>query len=202
VVFTEVDLVSDATSLIEWLREFHRLVHTRTAGLDEHTLNWRPHADMNSIGVTLWHFSRWWDLIAVTYLDGQPTLAHHWWSDGWAARTGYDPTGLGTRGLGVLTGYTPQEARRVPPMPLADLLVYFDSVIAHTIAALATVSPERLEALAPGEEPGDPSASSLYLVVRNTIRGSIQHVGEIEALTMLRRLTFNRTGPTPQDPAL
>ena len=183
--------MSDAASLTEWLLEFRRLVHTRSADLDERTLNWRPHPDMNSVGVTLWHFSRWWDLIAVNYLDRQPMPTQHWWTDGWAARTGYDPAGLGSRGLGVLTGYTPEEARAVPAMSLSDLGAYFDTVIGHAVSALGRVSAERLVALAPGEAEGNPAASSLYLVVRNTIRGSIQHVGEIEALTRLAGLTLD-----------
>ena len=87
------------------------LITDLRAGIERHlattpepALHWRPAREMNSIGDTVWHVARWLDL-CDSWLRNAAPETQHWIADGWAERTGYDPRGVGTDGLGVLSGY-------------------------------------------------------------------------------------------------
>src|SRR5260370_26685495 len=69
------------------------------ASTPEGALHWRPAREMNSIGDTVWHVARWLDL-CDSWLRNAAPETQHWIADGWAARTGYDPRGVRTDGLG------------------------------------------------------------------------------------------------------
>jgi hypothetical protein len=134
----------------------------------------------------VWHFSRWLDVVGRAFA-GQPAGGELWHTAGWAARTGYDPSGIGYGGLGVLTGYTWTEVTRVPTLSAAELLDYLDQVTDRLLRALDGMPTEVLHAPAPGSG----GTRSRYSRLSAVLQGSFGHVGEIEALTAMRarRLT-------------
>ena len=157
-------------------------VREMVEGLSPEELAWRPDALGNSVGVTVWHFARWLDVLTARVLADGPVSAERWHADGWAARTGYDPTGTGYKGLGVVTGYTAEDVDAIPNLPGADLLAYLDQTIADLRTAILAHPPGGLSTPVPGI--GAPR--SVYAAVKPILFGSIGHAGEIAALNGLR----------------
>jgi hypothetical protein len=168
-----------AQVLAAWLGDLVAMVHQQIAGLTAEELAFQPDPEGNSIGVTVWHFSRWLGVIGRA-VAGQPPSGELWHTAGWAARTGYDPTGIGYQGLGVLTGYTWDEVARVPALSAAELLDYLGQVSDRLLQALDGMPTEVLHAPAPG------GSRSHYSRLSAVLQGSFGHVGEIEALKTMR----------------
>ena len=103
-------------------------------------LYWQAHRETNSIGVTMWHYTRWFDLLGTVTLVGGETESQHWFRDGWMERTGYDPRGIGSGGLGLITGYTVDEMLAVPRLPASELAEYLRASMASALVALRAVS--------------------------------------------------------------
>ena len=104
-VITPEPVLTGKDMLAGWLEDFARGVREEIAELSPEALAWRPREQSNSIGVTVWHCARWLDVIAIQALKSLPGDQEHWRTQGWAARTGYDPRGHGQAGLGNITGY-------------------------------------------------------------------------------------------------
>jgi hypothetical protein len=115
----------------------------------------------------VWHFSRWLDVVGCAF-TGEPPSGELWHTAGWAARTGYDPTGIGGHSLGVLTGYTWAEVAQVPTLSAAELLAPSTGRDAHRGPAHPA--------------PGLGGTRSRYSRLSAMLQGSFGHVGEIEAL--------------------
>jgi hypothetical protein len=88
-------------------------------------------------------------------------------ADGWAARTGYDPRGIGTDGLGVLSGYTFAEVEAIPKLRGDQLRAYLAAVCDDVIPRLRRV---------------DDAAAHRY---QDVVQGTFGHLGEIAALRTL-----------------
>lgn len=189
-----------ATELIaEWIDELQRQVRRRIEHLDGAELAWRSDPGGNPRGVTVWHFSRWLDFMGVCAFAGRPQSEQVWFTNGWAARTAYDPRGLGEDGYGTLTGYTLDDVAKVPLLPVDDLLTYLGEVCAALRAQILALSPDELRAPAPGrahpEPGGTPPADSERQQSRlewltQILTGSFRHAGEIETLNALRKRTL------------
>jgi DinB superfamily len=165
------------------------LVQTLAASLREElgelspeALAWQPDPEGNGIGITVWHVSRWLDLLAVQILQARPAPEEQWHTRGWAARTGYDPRGIGYRGLGALTGYTWAEVEAVPPLPAADLLAYLDQAATALRDHLLALPTAALWQPAPGGN----GTRTVYDYVKGPLLGAYGHIGEIAALKALR----------------
>jgi hypothetical protein len=176
-----------AAVLAAWLGDLTAMVHEQIAGLSADELAFQPDPQGNSIGVTVWHFSRWLDEVGRAF-TGQPPSAALWHTGGWAARTGYDPTGIGYEGLGVLTGYTWTEVTQVPALSAAELLDYLGQVTDRLLGQLDSMPTEALHAPAPGLG----GTRSRYARLSAVLQGSFGHVGEIEALDAMRRRAMRR----------
>jgi hypothetical protein len=83
-----------------------------------------------------------------------------WHTGGWATRTGYDPTGTGHQGLGVLTGDTWAEVTQVPALSAAALLDYLGQVTDRLHQALDGMPTEVLHAPHPAW--AAPAAATRY----------------------------------------
>jgi len=167
--------------LAAWLGDLVAMVHQHIAGLTAEELAFQPDPQGNSIGVTVWHFSRWLDVVGRAFA-GQPASSELWQTAGWAARTGYDPTGIGDQGLGVLTGYTWADVTQVPTLSAAELLNYLGQVTGRLLGQLDGMPTEILHAPAPGLG----GTRSRYSRLSAVLQGSFGHVGEIEALRAMR----------------
>jgi hypothetical protein len=106
-----------AESLTEWCRDLHEELTARVALLTPEDLAWQSHPDANSAGVTVWHVTRWLDVLATRAFTGRDAAADLWHTAGYRRTTGYEPDGIGYLGLGTLTGYTPEEMRDIPALP-------------------------------------------------------------------------------------
>ena len=156
--------------LADWVADLRRGIERDLARTPETALHWRPARETNSIGDTVWHIARWLDLIAMWLANAAPET-QHWIADGWAERTGYDPRGLGTDGLGAISGYTFDEVEAIPRLRSDQLRAYLAAVCDDVIAKLRAC---------------DDVAARRYTGV---IQGTFGHQGEIAALrTLFERL--------------
>jgi hypothetical protein len=168
--------------LDDWLETLEEMTHEAVASLSPAELAWRPDPLANSVGLTVWHYARWLDVLAVRVLDDRPAEDELWQAGGWAARTGYDPRGVGYLGLGVITGYTAEEAAAVPNLPAAELLSYIDGALLALRERLRSLPREAIHAPAPGLG----NNRTVYARLKAILIGCFGHVGEIAALNALR----------------
>jgi DinB superfamily len=144
-------------------------------------LYWQPDAEANSVGVTVWHYTRWFDLFGtVTLVDGD-VGDQHWFRDGWFERIGYDPRGIGYGGYGMITGYTVAEMRAVPQLSAADLGTYHATAMDSMLAALKR---EDVALLSRPMRVAD-DEDSRFEQVLGLILGANRHLGEIDTLLSL-----------------
>jgi hypothetical protein len=178
--------VTDTEILIDLVRRLARGVRTDIAGLSQEALDWQPDPEANSMGVTVWHFSRWIDFVRVRALENRPAEDELWFARGWAAETGYDPRGLGFGGLGALTDYTMDQVRAVPTLPADALLRYLDQACDALVQYLQTMPSAELYLPAPGLNGLYASPRTAYQWLIATLLGSHRHLGEIQALRLLQ----------------
>jgi DinB superfamily len=157
-------------------------IHQAVTGLSREELTWRPDAEGNSIGVTVWHCSRGLDVLNVRFLEQQPAEAEQWHTQGWAEKTGYDPRGIGSGGLGMLSGYTQEEVAAIPVLPAAELLTYLDQV-AEALRQHLRSMPEAALAQ-PSRVAG--GRQTAYQLIKEIVLGCVGHLGEIEALKAMQ----------------
>jgi hypothetical protein len=161
-------------------------IHGEIGELSPQELDWQPDAEGNSIGVTVWHVSRWLDVTARVFQE-RPPEEELWLTQGWAERTGYKPQGIGYRGLGALTGYTQPEVAAIPHLSATDLLAYLDQsseALQAYLLALPSFEPLRQPVAGWGRETPVIKQDLLKVV----FMGCAGHLGEIKALrAMMKR---------------
>jgi DinB family protein len=170
--------VRDTELMAKWFEDVGGRVRDRLQGLDEDALEWRADDRGNNVRETVWHMARWIDVLTRIIGGTQPST-EHWFTDGWAQRTSYDPRGIGDDGLGALTGYTFQEVLAIPRLNASELVRYLDSVI----GPLA----QRLRAL-----PDDEAAARAVRRATGILQGCFGHLGEIDALLAIRQRSPQR----------
>ena len=179
---------SDTSAFLrELVTRLQRGTLSRLKKIPDDALYWQPHPASNSIGVTVWHYTRWWDLFGtVTLVDGR-VEDQHWIRDGWLERTGYDPRGKPPDGFGLLTGYSVEQMLVVPHLSAEDLATYHHASTESALAAIAKEDATSLSrTLSVGE--GD-SGGSRYQQILGLALGSHRHLGEIDALASLHERT-------------
>src|SRR5688572_11470688 len=98
--------MTDQEVLLDLLQNFIEALRRTIGDLSLEALRWQPGPEANNIAVTVWHVSRAFDLLKVRVLENEGSEAEQWFTEGWEARTGYDPRGIGIGGFGNLSGYT------------------------------------------------------------------------------------------------
>src|SRR5260221_9454548 len=180
---TDLEVVADLA------RDLTTGIHKQVSGLSQKELRWQPDPEGNSIGVTVWHMSRGLDVLKVRFLERRQAEAEQWYTQGWARQTAYDPRGIGTGGLGILSGYTQEEVSAIPVLSAEELLAYpgqvsqalrqyLLSLPEGALAQPATFAGERLTA---------------YPVIKEILLGCVGHLGEIEALKALQTRAKQRS---------
>jgi hypothetical protein len=152
--------------LAEWVADLRAALERQLERTPATALHWRPAREMNSIGDTVWHVARWLDLVTMWLENGAPET-QHWIADGWAERTGYDPRGVGTDGLGAISGYTFAEVEAIPKLRADQLREYLGTVCDDVIPRLKAA---------------DDATAQRY---KGVIQGTFAHLGEIAALRTL-----------------
>ena len=186
--------MNDVELLAEWVQDLAHEVRNEIATLSLEELTWQPDARGNSIGVTVWHFSRWLDFLLVRGFLNQPAEAEQWHTRGWREKTGYDPRGIGYEGWGALTGYTWDEVEAIPTLLANDLLTYLDQSAAAMHDFILTLSTERLHQPIAGLGGGGPmytprfggTTGTAYQWLKMVIKGSQRHLGEIQAFKAMQ----------------
>lgn len=141
---------------------------------------WRPDAEANSIGLTVWHISRTFDVFKVRLLEGKSPNEELWHLNGWRDKTGYDPRGTGWDGFGNLAGYTQDEVSQVPIMTAEDQLAYFDQVVTALINWVEATPEESLHQTSVGFPEEEMTAYGwLKFGILIDVR---EHIGEIKAI--------------------
>ncbi|MDQ2914966.1 MAG: DinB family protein [Chloroflexota bacterium] len=169
----------DTELVAKWFEDVGARVREQLKSLEEDALEWRADDRGNNVRETVWHISRWIDVL-TRILSGTQPSTERWFTDGWAQRTSYDPRGIGDDGLGALTGYTFQEVLAVPRLNATELVRYLDSVI----GPLA----QRLRAL-----PDDEAAARVVRRATGILQGCFAHVGEVDALLAIRERSAQRS---------
>ena len=168
--------------LADFIEQLARDVREQVQGLSPEALRWQPDSEGNGVGITVWHFSRWFDLLAVRALENRPQEEEQWFTRGWAEQTGYDPRSIGYAGLGALTGYTQAEVAAVPELSADDLLTYLDQTSSALSQQIRALSVEALFQVVPGLT----GKRTPYQWVKPILMGATGHLGEIECLKAMR----------------
>jgi DinB superfamily len=164
--------------LLDLLDDNTRRVRQLLEEITDGCLHWQPDLDANSIAVTLWHASRAFDVFMMQHIKGQSNEKEIWIQSGWANKSGYDPRGVGTNGWGMLTGYSPDEMRRIPRFEKEILRGYYNEMVAIIQSYLEKTNEEELSQTAPGLE----GRRTKFYWVRHPLFDLTRHVGEILAL--------------------
>lgn len=164
--------------MAKWFEDIGARLRRRIADLDDDALRWRADDGGNNVRETVWHMARWIDVLG-RIASGGPQSSERWFTDGWVERTGYDPRGIGTDGLGTLTGYRFDDVLAIPHLSSAELLEYVDAVVPPLAGALR----------AAGEDEAD---AKFARRAGNILQGCLAHLGEIDALLAIRERTAQR----------
>jgi len=173
---------TDKDLLIDMLQAFSHWVHNTLNEVSPDALHWQPDDDANSMAVTVWHFSRAFDILKNHVLENMPSEEEQWFMQGWAEQTGYDPRGLGWGGLGFLAAYTREEVDAVPSLSADELLKYFDQTAEALCDYIQKVPSEHLYRPALGRP--DQSDTG-YEWIRHFLMDSLGHLGEIRAINAM-----------------
>jgi hypothetical protein len=183
---------SDKDILTDMLQSFSHWVHKVLSEVSSDALYWQPDEDANNIAVTVWHFSRAFDILKIHVLENRPSEEELWFTQSWAELTGYDPRGLGWGGFGFLAEYTREEVEAVPILSADGLLKYFDQTADALCDYIQKVPSEDLYKPAMG---WPDQSDTAYEWIRHFLMDSLGHLGEIRAINaMWERRSMNRTG--------
>ncbi len=180
--------------LIDMLENFAFGLHRTIADLPKDAMQWQPDLEANNIAVTVWHICRALDVLRVKIIENLPDHKQLWHARGWAARTNYDPAGLGTGGFGNLSGYSLEQVIEVPILSAGESLEYFDQVYEALKEYLASIKSEALE-----QPPrGWPSMvgvfpESVYVVLMMFLLDNREHLGEIKAIKAMWKRKYEKS---------
>ncbi|MCJ7743767.1 MAG: DinB family protein [Dehalococcoidales bacterium] len=143
-------------------------------GLSHNELIWRPGPECNSIGLILFHQTRFEDSFVQGRIVGNPQV---WESDKWYEKFNMPASESGS-------GYTAEQlaAFRVPE--LKDLLGYADAVRAKTLEYLKSAPNNEFDRVINMPRFGDVAVGALLALV---IVHMAQHAGEIAYLRGVQR---------------
>jgi hypothetical protein len=177
-----MDNLTGKDILLDMFKNTATMVHWTLKGTSLQEVSWCPDVEANSIALTVWHFSRAYDVLKVRVLEGKPPEEEQWYTRGWCRLTGYNPKGIGWGGFGNLGGYTQEEVEVVPLLSTEDLLKYFRQAYEALYETLERMDPGTLNEPAPGW-PGE--SQTVYVCIRNFLMDSREHIGEVKAIRAL-----------------
>ena len=164
--------------LLDLLQSYKEGIDYVFKDLPDDALTFQPDPEANHIAVTMWHISRIMDMMVVMRIQNKPIDDEQWFVNGWVDKTSYDPRGKGSRGLGVLIGYSVEEMLAVPVMSREDILKYFNDTLSALTEVVNSLTSAQLGEKAPG---GDPQRT-YYEWVKICLSDGIRHTGEMLAI--------------------
>lgn len=172
--------------LIDLLEDNRRRLKRALPAMSDECLTWKPDIGANNILITLWHMGRILDVFVNRQARGCPE-EEIWTRGGWARQTGYDPSGIGQNGWGMLTGYTQADLALMPTLTRSQVLGYLDEVYDGVKEFLRNTSEEGLFTAGVGFE----GKYTLYQCIQMALLDNVRHLGEIFAI----QATWNRRQP-------
>lgn len=169
--------MTEAAVYLAQIKAMSAFLTNQVSEVPDKMLYRRPGPSLNPVVWNYWHLLRVWDLDLNWLIKGQQPTQDLWHRGGFAAESGYDPAGLGTRGMGIGTGYTDAQvdALRVPRDVLAS---YQAALLAETEEYLSSADEAELHREVP--LPADPSQQTTPAVrLQHTISHSYGHIGEL-----------------------
>lgn len=181
--------MDDRSTYIQQITEMSSMLSQQVGELDDATLSKRPGPALNPVGFIYWHILRVWDLDLNWLIKGGAPGDDAWHRGGYSNELDYTPDGVGTRGMGIGTGYTDNEVDAVPYR--ADVLArYQRQLLDETNAYLSEATDEELQR----ELPLRDQTTTVAARLQHTVSHSWNHVGEI-------RMTKSMLGyPDPTTP--
>lgn len=170
-----LDLLDDFTGTLRWTIK----------GLPQSALRWQPDAEANSIGVTVWHICRSFDVLRARILQNRCHTAELWHTASWAKQTGYDPHGIGFAGWGTLARFTQTEVEAIPNLSARELLRYFGQTVDALRTHLEGMTPEMFYQPPAGWPDATQSRyqpETAYCAIRGILMDTREHLGEIKTL--------------------
>lgn len=171
-------VLSGADVLIDLLDDNQRRLQRVIGDVNDRCLHWKPDPGANTIALTLWHMGRLLDVFLTQHVKGRGAAEECWAAQGWKARTGYDPQGIGRDGWGTLNDYTPDEIAAIPALSREDLLAYLAQVYDAARDYIRRTPMEALAVAAPGLE----GKYTRYQALTMALMDNVRHMGEIIAL--------------------
>ena len=150
----------------EYESETERLVD----GLTAEERRFMPSEESHHIDFALWHAARAEDILLNLGVREEEQL---WSRGGWAEKFGIPAADVGV-------GYTAQQVKDMPAIPLEDLIAYYKAVRAETLECVKTIDPDELDKRCPFEGlhrqlPGVTKGG----VLAHMIVEPVQHLGQI-----------------------
>jgi hypothetical protein len=168
--------VREADIYREQIDALSTMLNAQIAEFPDGLLYTRPGPSRNNVGFIYWHLLRIWDL-DLSQCKGTPYAEDVWHRGEYAAESGYNPDGLGLRGLGMGVGYTDAEVDAVA-ISRALLNDYHEHLLAETRAYLDGADDEALRTPHPLAANPDQQVRSADRL-QHTIAHSYNHVGEL-----------------------
>lgn len=170
------EIIIDLTDTLMF--QLHRVLDD----LPQEAMTWQPDPEANNIAVTVWHIARIIDDEWARELETRPATDQAWFTEGWAARTGYDPRGIGTNGAGMVMGYTQEEVREIPALSAEDSLAYTQQACDAFKVAIHRYPAGALDMRAPGAPADADESRTAYWAIMHVLMDGYQHVGESKAI--------------------
>jgi len=164
--------------ILDLLQTYKNGIESSLKDLPTEAWTYQPDPEANHIAVTIWHLARLMDMFVVMRLQIKPIDDELWFTNGWMEKTGYDPRGIGSRGLGVLIGYSAEEMLQVPVLSIEDMQNYFNDTHTALVDLIKNLPDEKLDEQAPG---GDPKRT-YYEWAKLLLNDGLRHTGEILAI--------------------
>jgi hypothetical protein len=182
--------------LLAMLENFRNAAKRRLNDITPEQIKERPAAGVNPVGFTVWHALRGQDR-GFGSVTGKGSDGEVWGSAGFHQRTGYDPRGMGFRGIGIGTGFTRSMVDDVPVTK--ELLVEYTDALYETVAAYVKgLTPDELLAPRPNANPNPanpaPDTTTMQMIL-GMLNHGLQHLGEADVLRSLHGI------PDPTTPA-
>jgi hypothetical protein len=169
-------MVREADVYREQIEGLSTLLEAQVAEIPDDLLYMRPGPSRNNAGFLYWHILRIWDL-DLSFCKGTPLAEDAWHRGEYAAESGYNPDGLGLRGLGMGVGYTDAEVDAVA-IGRRFLGDYQRQLLAETTAYLADADDAALRT--PRPSPSNPNQQVTSAErLQHLIAHSYNHVGEL-----------------------
>lgn len=152
------------------------LVAEQVAEVPADLLYTRPGPGRNNVGFLYWHLLRVWDL-DLSFCSGISFAEDVWHRGDYAGKSGYNPDGLGLRGLGMGVGYSDAEVDAVA-IPADILDAYRRDLLDATTAYLAATDDAAIREARPW--PANPSQQVRPADrLQHLIAHSYNHIGEL-----------------------